>query len=222
MEAQAKLLRVLQNHTVTPVGSDSEIEVDVRILAATNRDLEQRIDDGEFRRDLYERLAQVTVQIPALRERPEDISILLKHFIARWNAQYDEQKGLSDDVMRYLLEYPWPGNVRELQNTVSAMCAMGQSTQIGPDLLPPAVARHFVREPADTPLLTELPSDGLDLRAVLHNVERGYYEQALEHAGGNAEQAARLLGLQGPAFRKAARERLGIQWKDRPEAGPAS
>jgi DNA-binding NtrC family response regulator len=217
MEAQAKLLRVLENRTVTPVGSDSEVHVDVRILAATNRDLEQRIADGEFRRDLYERLAQVTIQIPPLRERPEDLSILLRHFIDRWNRQYGESKGLSDEAIRYLLDYPWPGNVRELQNTVAAMCAMGQSRQIGPELLPPAITRHFARKPADAPLPTDLPSEGLDLRAVLHNVEKGYYEQALHRTEGNAEQAARLLGLQGPAFRKAARERLGVEWKDRAE-----
>ncbi len=214
LEAQAKLLRVLENRTVTPVGSDAEVQVDVRIIAATNRDLEQRIEDGEFRRDLYERLAQVTVQIPPLRERPEDISLLLRHFIERWNERYNEAKGLSDEVTRYLLEYPWPGNVRELQNTVAALCAMGQSSQIGPELLPSAITRYFAREPAGAVLPTELPSDGLDLRAVLHNVERGFYEQALDRTEGNAEQAARLLGVQGAAFRKAARERLGIEWRD--------
>ncbi len=214
-DAQAKLLRVLENRTLTPVGSDTEVTVDVRVLAATNRDLEQQIEAGNFRRDLHERLAAVTVYIPALRERPEDISILLDHFISLWNRQYGETKGLSDEARRRLCEYPWPGNVRELQNAVSAMLAMGHSEHIGPELLPRSVLKHFASESADSVISAELPDDGLDLRAVLHNIEKEYFLQALERSAGNAEQAARTLGLQGPAFRKAARERLGIEWRER-------
>ncbi|MFW6214256.1 MAG: sigma-54 interaction domain-containing protein [Spirochaetota bacterium] len=213
--AQAKLLRVIENQTVTPVGSDTEVQVDVRILAATNRDLEQQIADGSFRRDLHERLAAVTVYIPALRERPDDIPMLLSHFISIWNERYGEAKGLSEEVVQYLSEYPWPGNVRELKNAVDAMLAMGNSDHIGPELLPRTVKKHFDVGSSDSLVSAELPDEGLDLRAVLHNTEKEYYLQALERSGGNAEQAARMLGLQGPAFRKAARERLGIEWRER-------
>ena len=214
LEAQAKLLRVIETQKVTPVGADKEIQVDVRIIAATNRDLEEQIEAGEFRRDLYERLAGITLEIPPLRERQEDIALLLRHFIDLWNTKYDERKGLSDEVMHYLLQYPWPGNVRELQNVVSSMLAMGQSDKIGPELLPRPVTRHFSTRPVESVLSTDLPDDGVDLKAVMYNVEKEYYAQALERTGGNAEQAAKLLGVQGAAFRKAARERLGIDWRE--------
>lgn len=214
LEAQAKLLRVIETQNVTPVGADKEIQVDVRIIAATNRDLEEQIAAGQFRRDLYERLAGITVEVPPLRERQEDIALLLRHFIGLWNTRYGEQKGLSDEVMHYLLEYPWPGNVRELQNAVSSMLAMGQSDRIGPELLPRPVTRHFSTRPSESVLSPDLPDDGVDLKAVMYNVEKEYYEQALERTGGNAEQAAKLLGVQGAAFRKAARERLGIDWRE--------
>lgn len=216
LEAQAKLLRVIETQKVTPVGADKEIQVDVRVIAATNRDLEEQIEAGEFRRDLYERLAGITLEIPPLRERQEDIALLLRHFIDLWNTKYDERKGLSDEVMHYLLQYPWPGNVRELQNVVSSMLAMGQSDKIGPELLPRPVTRHFSTRPVESVLSTDLPDDGVDLKAVMYNVEKEYYAQALERTGGNAEQAARLLGVQGAAFRKAARERLGIDWRETP------
>lgn len=212
-ETQAKLLRVLESREVTPVGSDTATRVDVRIIAATNRDLDSRIAQEAFRRDLYERLAQVTISIPPLRERSDDIALLVEHFVSRWNERYREQKGISDEALAYLIGYPWPGNVRELSNAVSSMCAMGVSVSIGAELLPPSIRQHFGDSAARGPINAELPAEGLDLRAVLHNVERSYYEQALERSEGNAEAAAKLLGLQGPAFRKAARERLGIQWR---------
>jgi len=116
------------------------------VIAATNRDLDALVAEGSFRQDLYERLAQIVLTIPPLRERSEDIPLLLRHFVEKWNHQYKEAKGLSEDAFGYLVDYPWPGNVRELQNVVSATCAMGRSSAIGPELLPPAVLRHFNRD----------------------------------------------------------------------------
>ncbi|MCK4515814.1 MAG: sigma-54-dependent Fis family transcriptional regulator, partial [Spirochaetaceae bacterium] len=214
LETQAKLLRVLENKTLSPVGSDQTVSVDVRVIAATNRDLDALVTEGSFRQDLYERLAQIVLTIPPLRERSEDIPLLLRHFIEKWNHQYNEAKGLSEDAFGYLVNYPWPGNVRELQNVVSATCAMGRSSSIGPELLPPAVLRHFNRDRSIAGVPTEIPADGLDLRAVMHNLEKAYYEEAIERTGGNAEQAAKLLGLNGAAFRKAARERLGVSYRE--------
>ena len=212
LETQAKLLRVLEDHTVTPVGSQTPIAVDIRVLAATNRDLEDQIREGTFRRDLYERLAQVTVRIPPLRERADDVPHLLRHFVEQWNSQYHEEKGLSDEAVAMVLDYPWPGNVRELQNAVKSICAMGQSSSIGPELLPGSILSHFDRPRPLGVVSVQIPPEGLDVRAVLHDVERGYYEEALRLSGGNAEQAAKLLGINGPAFRKAARDRLGISY----------
>ena len=210
LELQAKLLRVLEDGTVVPVGSDKPVRVNVRVLAATNRDLEEQIADGSFRRDLYERLANVTIRIPPLRERTDDIPLLLRHFVSRWNEQYGEQKGIGDDALALLLDYPWPGNVRELQNAVASICAMGHSPHIGAELLPRAILTHFDRPRSVAGAVTEIPPEGLDLRALLHDMEKSFYQDALVKTNGNAEQAARLLGINGAAFRKAARERLGI------------
>ncbi len=193
-----------------PVGFDSEVQVDVRILAATNRRLEQLVDDGLFRRDLYERLNQMTIHIPSLSERKEDIPHLVKEFIAQWNRMYNEEKGLSEETISYFMRYSWPGNVRGLQNAVTAMCAIGRSAEIGPELMPPALQDYFHGTAAggDTP--ASIPDEGMNLRGFLHQVEQKYYEEALELAGGNKEKAAGLLGINGAAFRKALRERFDI------------
>jgi DNA-binding NtrC family response regulator len=214
METQAKLLRVLEDRTLTPVGGDNTVSVDIRVIAATNKDLEAMVAKGTFRRDLYERLAHVTLALPPLRERQEDIPLLLRHFVDRWNATYHEEKGLAEETVAYLVEYPWPGNVRELRNAVEATCAMGRSAAIGPELLPPGVQRYFNRERTNASISTEIPADGLDLKALMNNLEKSYYEEALKRTEGNAEQAARLLGLNGAAFRKAARERLDVRYRE--------
>ncbi len=207
---QPKLLRVLEEKTLIPVGEDRERKVDVRILAATHRDLEKMVEEGSFRRDLYERLAQFTVTVPPLRERPEDIPLLTRRFLTDWNRQCGESKRLADEAVSLLAAYPWPGNVRELQNSVISACAGSQADEVPVDLLPVRLLAHFKRGPAAALRDFALPQQGVELRAVLHETERAYYEQALARAGGNGEAAARLLGLKGPAFRKAARERFGL------------
>ena len=213
-ELQPKLLRVLEEKVVVPVGEERLHPVDVRIIAATNRNLEQMIQSGEFRRDLYERLNQTTLLLPALRERSEDLPALIETFLADWNTRYHESKSLSPEAFERLCAYPWPGNVRELENAVIAMCAASRGDVAGVALLPPAVAAHARRErlpgQADSGGdAIAIPPEGLNVRAVLAGLERSYYEQALERCGGNAEQAAALLGISGHAFRKAMRERFG-------------
>ncbi len=210
MELQPKLLRVLEDGTMTPVGSDRPQKVDVRVIAATNRNLEELIDAGTFRRDLYERIAAFVVTIPPLRERPEDIPLLVKEFIDQWNGRYGERKGIGEETMQLLREYPWPGNVRELQNAVKTLCASGQSDSIGPELLPPTILAHFNRRALTPEILPEIPAGGINLKAILFQLEKRFYEEAIKKAGGNMEKAAGFLGLNGPAFRKAARERLGL------------
>jgi two-component system response regulator PilR (NtrC family) len=208
-EIQPKLLRVLEEKTLVPVGADKEVTVDVRILAATNQDLESLIEAGRFRRDLYERLAQLSLILPPLRERRTDIPILIRHFLAQWNAAYPEGKRAGEALMRLLLDYPWPGNVRELDNAVKALCASSITEELSPELLPAAVLSYFNRSRRIPDLPVTLPAGGVNLRALLFQIEKEFYQQALKRAGGNREKAAGLLGLNGPAFRKAMRERFG-------------
>ncbi len=211
LEIQPKLLRALEAKTILPVGADAEVKVDARILAATNQDLPRLIGEGRFRRDLYERLAQLVLHLPPLRERPTDIPLLIRRFLHDWNTGHVEEKQISEEAMRYLLDYPWPGNVRELANAVTAMCAScppKQSKPIPPELLPPAIQEYF-RRPRSTPKLTlSLPESGVELRALLFQIEKHFYGQALRRVQGNKEKAAALLGLNAPAFRKALRERF--------------
>ncbi len=209
-EIQAKLLRALEDHTISPVGSDATRAVDVRVIAATNQEIDSLISKGAFRRDLYERLNQIGVELPPLRRRREDIPLLVRRFVEEWNERYNERKGMSEETMTYLSEYPWPGNVRELQNTVTSLCAMGRSTGIGPGLLPRKILRHFNEARHAAPVSLDIPEEGVDLRAVLSQVEREFYERALNMTGGNAERAAPLLGLKPPAFRKAMRQRFNM------------
>jgi DNA-binding NtrC family response regulator len=213
-EIQPKLLRALEDHIVSPVGSDAAQSVDVRVLAATNQDIDTLISEGAFRRDLYERLNQIHVVLPPLRERAEDIPLLVRRFVEQWNERYHERKGMSEKTMAYLTEYPWPGNVRELQNTVTSLCAMGRSDSIGPNLLPQKILRHFNEGRQVAPVSVDIPEEGMDVRAVLSQLEREFYERALEMTGGNAERAAPLLGLKAPAFRKAMRERFNMSARE--------
>jgi len=207
---QPKLLRVLEEKKYFPVGSDKEIEVDVRIIAATNKELEKLVYKGEFRRDLFERLNQVTVNIPPLRERKGDIPALTDNFVEAWNSKYKERKGLSPETIQYLIDYPWPGNVRELNNTITTLCASGMSAAIGPELLPQKILAHFYTPKSLHGMEISIPKDGFNLKAMMYQIEKSYYQKALEKAGGNKEQAAKLLGLNSPAFRKALRERFEI------------
>jgi DNA-binding NtrC family response regulator len=194
--------------------------VNARILAATNQDLPKLIGEGRFRRDLYERLAQLVLQLPPLRERPTDIPLLIRRFLRDWNTANAEEKQISEEAMRYLLDYPWPGNVRELANSVTAMCGCCTPSLRRPipkELLPVAILEHF-RRPGSTPKLSlSLSASGVDLKALLFQIEKHFYGQALRRIEGNKEKAAALLGLNAPAFRKALRERFPDLTGERPE-----
>lgn len=210
LEIQPKLLRVLENGSMMPVGYDGEVRVDVRVLAATNRKLEELVEEGFFRRDLYERLNQMTILIPSLIDRKEDIPLLALEFTNQWNRTYHESKGLSEETLKYFVRYPWPGNVRGLQNAVTSMCAVGRSSEIGPELMPPAMLQYFHGGSKEGELSISISEDGVNLKALLNQIEKSYYEEALKRAEGNREKAAGLLGLNGAAFRKALRERFDI------------
>ncbi|MEH6797889.1 MAG: sigma-54 dependent transcriptional regulator [Halopseudomonas sabulinigri] len=196
---QAKLLRALQDGNVRPVGSDHEIQLDVRVIAATNRNLTECVEQGSFREDLFYRLETFNLQVPPLRERADDIRYLADFFLARFNARQQRQlKGFSDAALQALLHYPFPGNVRELQNAVERAATFSEGAFIELQNLPERMqsansenANSPLSDPLSsltgTPVLEQLPS--------LENVQRRYIHQVLEAAGGNKRKAADILGI---------------------------
>ena len=196
LSTQAMLLRVLENHEITPLGSNETIKVDVRIIAATNKDLEEAVAKGEFRKDLYHRLA-LTLRIPPLRERVEDIPLLLDKFIRDFNREYGKEVGgVTPSARRKLASYSWPGNVRGLKNAVGAMVMFDTDGVIGDDDLvearPWAGEGIAVDEAPPIPAVSPIaPLVGRSLA----EVERMLIEETLRSCGGNREEAARILGI---------------------------
>ncbi len=203
---QMKLLRVLQEREFERVGDSHTIKVDVRVIGATNSDLARLVAEGQFREDLFYRLNVIPVQLPALRERKEDIPLLVQHFLARFEAERDAAAGganvtadhlpratVSQEGMRGLMAYHWPGNVRQLENAIErAVAFTAGRSQIDVDDLPTEVQQ--AKETAVTSSIT-LPEEGMDLDAFVANIERELIERSLERTGGNKGQAARLLNL---------------------------
>jgi len=183
---QAKLLRVLEDKEVRPLGATKGAKVDVRIIAATNRDLSQAVAEGTFREDLFYRLSVVEIGLPPLRERPEDLPLLIHHFIER-SAQSSQARRLSPEALRTLLNYPWPGNVRELENTVERALVLCQGEEISPADLSPRLT-------GNKPPVLSL-HDALLRRASLADLEREYIKLALEWSEGKKKDAADLLGI---------------------------
>ncbi len=198
LQLQAKLLRVLQEREVRRIGGSDARKVDVRIVAASNRDLEQEVRSGLFREDLFYRLNVVEVVIPPLRERLEDIPVLVEHFHGKFAQGTATGDHITPEALKLLMAYPFPGNVRELENIVERALALGDRT-IVPDSLPPQVLRG--RQPASPCETMELPPDGMDLEAHLDGIEKQFLLQALERAGGVKKKAAPLLGLTFRSFR---------------------
>ncbi len=196
MEAQAKLLLTLETGRVRPIGGDGETTVDVRIIAATNRSLEEALRQRLFRPDLYYRLNVIRIDIPPLRERPEDIPDLLDVFLHRLTQKLNRPVlGVSDDAMRWLLSYSWPGNVRELSNLLERAVALTDHNTITLDDL-------LLRTDPLT-FLDEVATDGLSLAAV----ERAYVRKVLEASDGNMARAARVLGIdRRTLYRKVERK----------------
>ncbi|HEY0189888.1 MAG TPA: sigma 54-interacting transcriptional regulator [Kofleriaceae bacterium] len=206
LAAQAKLLRVLEERVVSPVGSDSDVPVDVRIIAATHRDLSAMVDAGTFRADLYFRLAVVPLHLPTLRERPEDILAIANLCIARARERTGRAvEGLDASARAALTTYHWPGNVRELSHLIERSVLMARRPMLGAADIPlpqaKAVPQRFARAadesgPVALPRLpAELGDTSLDLRSALEQLERKLIDKALQKAGGNRTEAAALLGL---------------------------
>jgi two-component system response regulator PilR (NtrC family) len=191
---QVKLLRVLQERKVKKVGGTQEKEVDVRVVAATNRDLEAEVEKGTFRQDLFYRLNVIQLRLPPLRERREDVPILVDHFVRKFAAEHGRKiSGVDPDAMSALVNHSFPGNVRELENLIERAVTLAPADRIPLDTLPPlnslsTAQPHLGPEPA-------LPEAGMDLEKALEDFERGIIIKALERTGGNRTEAARLLGV---------------------------
>jgi DNA-binding NtrC family response regulator len=189
---QVKLLRVLQERTFEPVGSSKTLRVDVRVIAATNQQLEQAIREGRFREDLYYRLNVIPIEVPPLRERREDIPLLAQHFLEVLSHERQTKiESISDEAMARLCGYHWPGNVRELENLVERLTILRGDGEIGVEDLPDGFAQS---DPA-LPRAPKLPEAGLSFRDVVDDFEADLILQALEQTGWNKNRAARLLGL---------------------------
>ena len=184
---QAQLLRVLQEGEVRPVGQNEPTRVDVRAVGASNQDLEQAVKEGRFREDLFYRLNVVTIRLPPLRERPEDLPLLAEHFV-RKHAQ-SENARLSNEALALLAAYRWPGNVRELENVIARALALNASGAIVPDDLPDSI-----RAPGPVPT-PGTPARLFDGRPPLAEIDRRYAELVLSETGGNKSKAAEVLGI---------------------------
>jgi two-component system response regulator PilR (NtrC family) len=190
---QPKLLRALQERRVKPVGATEETEIDVRVIAATNRELEEEVERGAFRSDLYYRLNVIELRIPPLRQRVVDIPMLVDHFLRRFAAEQGRRiSGISPEAMRRLESYHFPGNVRELENIIERAVTLCGESHLGAADLPPLRQRPQV---AGDPATVAIPEDGLDLEAVLTDYERAIVQRALEQSGGVRKRAAALLGI---------------------------
>lgn len=195
---QVRLLHVLQQHEVIPVGATEPIKVDVRIIAATNADLEEKIRAGSFRSDLFYRLNVIAINLPPLRERRDDIPLLAENFLQVFSASRNtEAKRLDEEALEALLEYDWPGNVRELENALERAVAMSPADVISRDMLP---SRVIERQPM--PLVADQMPDN----PALDVIERAYIEWVLKSEGGNKTRAAEVLGIDpSTLYRKLAR-----------------
>jgi two-component system response regulator PilR (NtrC family) len=202
---QVKLLRVIQERTFRRVGGTSDIRFDARLVAATNRRLEEEVAAGRFREDLYYRLNVIEVELPPLRERREDVPLLVAHFVEKYAGEVGRAvPRLTDAALEKLVEYEYPGNVRELENVIERAVALARGEQIGVEVLPPTVVRSRPGAGRD-----RLPPEGVSLETVLADFERGLLLEALEQCGGIKKRAAARLGISFRSFRYRL-EKLGL------------
>lgn len=207
---QIKLLRVLQERTIRRVGGNVEIPVNVRIIAATNQDLTEAIERGDFREDLFYRIDVIPIVLPPLRERREDIPMMVEHFIEKFASQMGTApKKVSVDAMEAIETYSWPGNVRELENVIERIVALDPGEVITRRSLPESVTGDSHRSTA----VFDLPSEGLDLESHLEEIGKTLMIRALERTGGVQKDAAELLGMSFRSFRYHAKK-YGLNVKE--------
>jgi len=189
---QPKLLRVLQNGEVRPVGADRSVVVNVRVIAATNKDLSQELKAGTFREDLFYRLQVIPIHLPPLRSRRSDIPLLISHFLEKSNSKYGMAAKISSEASVYLWEYDWPGNVRELENVVERLVVLCENGQVGLSDLPPNICSFVSEKKIPQPTLV---NKELDFRLALRQFEQRLIDEAMRLADGNKALAARMLKL---------------------------
>jgi DNA-binding NtrC family response regulator len=209
LETQAKLLRVIQEKEFMRLGSVETIKVDVRIIAATNADLQKLMAESRFREDLYYRLNVITIQLPPLRRKREDIPLLINHFLEKYSEENKRRVlEVTPDAMRILMDHHWPGNVRELENTIERAVVLCTGDRVTPELLP-----DYLRFPArtDQPAMI-VPQEGISLKDAVSNYERTMILQSLEIAHGVQKRAAELLQVK-PSTLNEMMKRLGIHTK---------
>jgi two-component system response regulator PilR (NtrC family) len=205
---QVKLVRAIQMREVRRVGDTRDIKTDVRLIAASNRDLETAVREGVMREDLFYRLNVIPIELPPLRERHEDIPLLVAHFIQRFSKELGKDvRGVTPEAMAVLERHHWPGNIRELENAIERAIVLGSGDMVGVDALPESVRRE---RPAREPELLDVPDEGLDLDAMLDDLERRYLQIALERTRGVQTKAAELLRMTFRQFRyKVQKHNLG-------------
>ncbi len=193
LDMQAKLLRVLQEKEIRPVGATERRKTDFRVIAATNRDLAREVERGSFRRDLYYRLNVVTLRLPPLRDRKEDIPDLAAHFLERYGSCHE----LSAELLKVLLDYDWPGNVRELENCIQRMVALNSGPALSAADLPTALAGPLAagRAARDFEVLRQAPPPEAPTVLRLDEVERKAIAEVLKSTGGDRSRTAELLGI---------------------------
>lgn len=192
---QVKLLRAIQERVIRRVGGTDDMKVEVRIIAATNRDLEDMVKQGTFRQDLYYRLNVINIRTPALRERSEDIPLLANHFLKKYNERLAKSiQGISDEAMAMLRKYDYPGNVRELENIIERTVALEGGATILPESLPPFVNTPSGRKMASSNEIV-VTEEGLDLDKVIGQIEKEILVKAIHAAGGIKKRAAKLLNI---------------------------
>jgi two-component system response regulator PilR (NtrC family) len=212
---QVKLLRAIQERQVRRVGDTHDLKVDVRLVAASNRDLTRAVAEGLLREDLFYRLNVIPIHLPPLRDRREDIALLVAHFIEKIGRATGRQvRGITPEALAVLETYHWPGNVRELENVIERAIVLGSGEVISPDALPP----NLTRPPEIPDTAPELSDEGFDLEATLDRLERRYIQQALHRTGGNQTRAAALLRLSFRQLRYKVRKHT-LQTGIAPQAG---
>ena len=205
---QVKLYRVLQEGKVRPIGSTEESDVDVRIIAATNKEFEKEIAEGRFREDLYYRLSVIPIQVPPLRDRRDDIPLLARHFLERFSKTMEKPiEGISPEAMTRLESYDWPGNVRELENTMERAVALETGREISLKVLPDRIAGYSGSSIGVPEGQAEgFPVDGVDFEKEIAAAERRYLQAALEKAGGVRTRASEFLKISYRSFRHYAKK----------------
>ncbi len=191
IDLQAKILRVLQERTVDRVGGAKPMPIDVRVIASTNRDIEQAIKEGKFREDLYDRINVVAIRMPPLRERKEDVSLLVKYFLNKFNR--DPQVGLNEEALRAIVSYGWPGNVRELESVMERASVLRRGNSITLEDLPEKLKRE---KGGIENIILNLPDEGV----ALEDLEKSLIIKALEKHKGNQTRAAEYLGITRPTL----------------------